>query len=103
MTGDDTDCKEEAGCSGDECAKALSRLYEFLDSELEAADADEIREHLAACEPCMDAFDAEAAMKKLIRSRCGGDAAPEQLRAKVLSVFASTTTITTTTTTHRPR
>lgn len=85
----------EAGeCAGDECAKALSRLYEFLDSELEAADADDIRRHLAACEPCMDAFDAEEAMKKLIKRGCAGEVAPEQLRAKVLAMFASSSTVT---------
>jgi anti-sigma factor (TIGR02949 family) len=76
---------------GDDCAKALSRLYEFLDQELEVADADEIREHLAACEPCLDTFDAEETMKKLIKRSCS-DQAPEHLRAKVIQVFATRTT-----------
>ncbi|HEY9292408.1 MAG TPA: mycothiol system anti-sigma-R factor [Microlunatus sp.] len=81
------------GPGGDDCANALSRLYEFLDRELEAADADEIRHHLAACEPCLDTFDAEEALKKLVRRGCSGEAAPEHLRAKVLSVIATSTTI----------
>lgn len=78
----------------DDCEKALSQLYEFLDSELDTADADDIRHHLAACEPCMDAFDAEQAMKKLIKRGCGAEQAPQELRAKVMAVFASSTTIT---------
>ncbi|SDR86268.1 mycothiol system anti-sigma-R factor [Microlunatus soli] len=86
--------KDGTECTGDDCEKALSRLYEFLDSELDASDADEIRHHLAACEPCLDAFDAEEAMKKLIKRGCGDEPAPEQLRAKVMAVFASRTTIT---------
>ena len=80
-------------CGGDDCAKALSKLYEFLDSELEVGDADEIRAHLAACEPCMDAYDAEEAMKQLVKRGCGGEAAPEHLRAKVMAVIERTTTV----------
>jgi anti-sigma factor (TIGR02949 family) len=75
----------------DDCAHALSQLYEFLDNELENADADAIRAHLAACEPCLDTFDAEQAMKKLIKRGCSGEIAPEHLRAKVLSVITTTT------------
>ncbi|QDP97125.1 mycothiol system anti-sigma-R factor [Microlunatus elymi] len=79
--------------TGDDCASALSRLYEFLDQELESADADEIRHHLAACEPCLDTFDAEEALKRLVRRGCSGEAAPEHLRAKVLSVIQRSVTV----------
>jgi len=48
---------------GTDCDRAISRLYEFLDHELEVADEDEIREHIAACEPCLDSFDAEQALR----------------------------------------
>ena len=82
-----------AGECNDDCARALSHLYEFLDNELATADADAIREHLAACEPCLDTFDAEQAMKKLIKRGCSGDLAPEHLRAKVLSVITTSTTV----------
>ncbi len=77
----------------DECARAVSRLYEFLDKELQTADADEIREHLAACEPCLDTFEAEQAMRKLIKRGCSGDLAPEHLRAKVVAVISTSTTV----------
>jgi anti-sigma factor (TIGR02949 family) len=90
MTG--TDGHAGGGCV-DDCSRALSQLYEFLDNELENADADAIRRHLAACEPCLDTFDAEQAMKKLIKRSCSGELAPEHLRAKVLSVIATSTTV----------
>lgn len=33
------------------CDRALQRLYEFHDHALTEAEADEIREHLLACDP----------------------------------------------------
>ena len=55
--------------SQDECTKVLTQVYEFLDNELDTASGDAIREHLAACEPCMDRFDVEQAVKALVH-RC---------------------------------
>ncbi|HYP46273.1 MAG TPA: mycothiol system anti-sigma-R factor [Propionibacteriaceae bacterium] len=69
----------------DDCAHVLKRVYEFIDNELDSASGDTIREHLSACEPCLDKFDVEQAVKSLVARRCGGDTAPDHLRAKVLS------------------
>ena len=69
--------------SNDECWHTLQRVYEFLDHELDEASGDEIRRHLAACEPCLEKFDVELAVKTLVSRSCGGDRAPEHLRAKV--------------------
>jgi len=76
-----------------ECDRAISRLYKFLDHELASADEDQIREHLAACEPCLDRFDAETALKNLIKRGCSGEVAPEHLRAKIHSVIYRSTTV----------
>jgi len=70
--------------SQDECTKVLTQVYEFLDNELDTASGDAIREHLAACEPCMDRFDVEQAVKALVHRCCGNDRAPETLRAKIM-------------------
>lgn len=77
----------------DDCAKALARLCEFLDNELDSADADEVRAHLAACEPCMDTFDAEDALKRLVKRGCGDVRAPEHVRVRVMSVFTQHTEV----------
>ena len=70
--------------TNDECWHTLNRVYEFLDHELDDASGDQIREHLAACEPCLEPVDGEQAVKSLV-SRCGGgDVAPDHLRAKVM-------------------
>ena len=71
--------------SYDHCEQVLERMYEFLDHELDTATGDAIRHHLAACEPCMDQFDVEQAVRSLVRHRCGGDVAPNQLRSRIVS------------------
>lgn len=68
-----------------DCSRALARMHEFLDHELADADADEIREHLAACEPCLDDFDADQALKQLVHRCCSNDRAPQELRQRILT------------------
>jgi anti-sigma factor (TIGR02949 family) len=70
--------------SKEDCARALQRMYEFLDDELATADVEAIREHLEACEPCLDTYDLEQMVKTLIRRSCGGDIAPAALRTRVM-------------------
>ena len=71
-----------------DCEQMLDRVYQFLDHELDSASSDEIREHLASCEPCLDRYDVEQAVKTLVNRCCGGDKAPTHLRTKVLGQLA---------------
>lgn len=75
--------------TNDDCTHALEQMYLFLDNELDTATSDAIRQHLAACEPCLDAFDVEQAVKALVRRRCGGEQAPSHLRAKIMVQLTS--------------
>ena len=77
----------EAATAAD-CEHVLERVYEFIDNELDEASGDTIRRHLSDCEPCLDKFDVEQAVKKLVARRCGGDTAPPHLRDKVLGQLA---------------
>lgn len=70
--------------TNDECWHTLQRMYEFLDHELDDATGDEIRAHLAACEPCLETFDVELAVKTLVSRCCGNEVAPAHLKAKVM-------------------
>jgi anti-sigma factor (TIGR02949 family) len=72
-----------------DCEHVLRQVSEFLDHELDTASSDAIREHLVACEPCLDRFDVEQAVKSLVHKCCGGDKAPNQLRSKVLGQLAA--------------
>jgi mycothiol system anti-sigma-R factor len=67
----------------------LQHVYEFLDHELDTATSDEIRQHLAGCEPCLDRFDLEQAVKSLVSRSCGSDIAPPALRTKVMDRLAA--------------
>jgi mycothiol system anti-sigma-R factor len=66
-----------------DCEVVIGRMYQFLDSELPDADSDKIRQHLADCEPCLDQFDVEQAMKQLVNRCCRSETAPESLKAKL--------------------
>ncbi|MCW5951639.1 MAG: mycothiol system anti-sigma-R factor [Propionibacteriaceae bacterium] len=72
------------------CDHILDRLYQFHDHELTEAEADEIREHLLACEPCLDRYDVEQALRMLIRRCCSGQSAPESLRLRIRTTITRT-------------
>lgn len=70
---------------GSYCERALERMYEFLDNEIDTASGDAIRKHLAECEPCLDRFDMEQAVKAVVRRCCRDEHAPPQLRARIVT------------------
>lgn len=74
----------EGGTAKAECEHALERIYTFLDNELDQASASVVRHHLAACEPCVDAFDLELVMRSVIRRSCGHEPAPAELRRRII-------------------
>lgn len=72
------------------CGHILERLYEFHDHELTEAEAEEIRQHLLACEPCLDRYDVEQALRMLIRRCCSGASAPDSLRLRIRTTITKT-------------
>jgi mycothiol system anti-sigma-R factor len=71
--------------SFDECHNVVEQVWQFLDHELDEASAEAIRRHLVECEPCLDTFDMDQALKSLVHEHCGGDTAPSHLRAKIIT------------------
>jgi len=67
-----------------DCSEILQRVYVFIDNELEDASNDEISQHLEECAPCLDQYDLERCVKKLVHRSCGDEHAPEALRQKIL-------------------
>lgn len=77
-----------------DCGDILDQLYAFHDHELSEEEADHIREHLLACEPCLDQFQVEEALRTLIRKSCNCDAvASEDLYLRVRTTITRTTII----------
>jgi mycothiol system anti-sigma-R factor len=68
-----------------DCGEVLDRVYQYLDGELDDIDVDKIRQHLDECGPCLSEYDLDVVLKALVRRSCGGDCAPAQLRAKILT------------------
>ena len=71
------------GASGPgDCEDVVHRLYHFLDGELDDAKRVQIKRHLDACLPCLEAFDFEAELRMVIAQRCR-DEVPPGLRERI--------------------
>lgn len=70
----------------DNCEGVLAELYTFLDGELTAEARARVEQHLRDCSPCLEAFDFEAEIRKVIASRCT-DVCPDELRMKILAAI----------------
>jgi mycothiol system anti-sigma-R factor len=66
----------------DNCEVALAELYEFLDGELDDTAKARIEQHLKDCSPCLEAFDFEAEVRRLLADRCK-DQCPDELRRRI--------------------
>ena len=69
--------------SDSDCARALERMFFFIDHELAEADVSEIQRHLDECAPCLVKYDLERTVKALVARSCT-EAAPKALRERVL-------------------
>jgi anti-sigma factor (TIGR02949 family) len=69
----------------DYCELVVHRMHEFLDNELDEATGDDIRAHLAACEPCLHRYDVEQAVRTLLRTCCTSEVAPASLRTRIVT------------------
>lgn len=67
----------------DECQQLMDKLYLLLDEELSEREIVGLRAHLEDCPGCLDRFEVEREFKVLIRKRCGTQAAPSELLAKI--------------------
>lgn len=81
--------REEPGLTGDlhassdlRCDEALDQLFEYLDAELGTPDAERVRAHLTECRGCLEEFDVEVVVKKIVRRSCREEA-PAELRTRI--------------------
>ena len=69
--------------SAADCADFLERIVYFLDNELDEADCSAVRLHLDSCNPCLEKYDLQRAVKSVVARSCH-EAAPDELRQRVL-------------------
>jgi anti-sigma factor (TIGR02949 family) len=67
-----------------DCRQVVDRLYDFLDGELTATDAEEVRAHMAACAHCFERSDFEAAFLRFLEARGKGKDCPPEVRRRIL-------------------
>ena len=72
----------------DDCDETIERLYVYLDGELTDERREEIRRHLDDCSPCLDAYDFEAELRRVIAQKCR-DRVPEHLMVRIRAVLAA--------------
>jgi mycothiol system anti-sigma-R factor len=66
------------------CDEALTWLYDFLGEELDDARRAEVGGHLDACHQCLEAFEFEAELRRVIVTR-SAQRCPDELRARIAS------------------
>jgi mycothiol system anti-sigma-R factor len=65
-----------------DCNETLRELYLYLDGQLTEDDRVHIQQHLDDCSPCLEAYDFEAELRLVVRSRCV-EQVPESLRDRI--------------------
>ena len=53
-----------------DCDDAIAELYAFLDGELDDAVMIQVETHRRRCSPCLEAFDFEADLRRVIAAKC---------------------------------
>jgi mycothiol system anti-sigma-R factor len=79
-----SDCTP-TGDSSCTCGDALSRVYDYLDQEIDAASAMVIAGHLEACPDCAEQYRLEQMVKALVHRTCCEERAPEALRIRIVA------------------
>lgn len=65
------------------CQDVLAEVWLFLDHECDQTRRDLLRRHLEECNPCLAAYGIEEKLKELLARKCGGEQAPNGLRARL--------------------
>jgi mycothiol system anti-sigma-R factor len=69
-----------------DCGETVHRLYHFLDGELTPDRRHLIADHLDKCAPCLEAYDFEAEVRRLIADKCK-DHVPDHLRERIAAAI----------------
>ncbi len=68
-----------------DCARALNS---YLDRALSDEDIVQVRGHLEACGGCLNVYQFEESVRRLVRVRCQEQGAPESLRVRITVTLA---------------
>jgi mycothiol system anti-sigma-R factor len=73
----------------DDCGEILRELEPYLDRELSAEEWTAVQGHLDGCLDCLHVYDFHAELRMIISKKCGQDALPPGLLAKIEQCFGT--------------
>ncbi|HKN99895.1 MAG TPA: mycothiol system anti-sigma-R factor [Pseudonocardiaceae bacterium] len=66
-----------------DCSQVLAEVWRLLDGECSGDERRKLEQHLDECGPCLEQYGLEEHLKELLARKCGGDHAPDTLKAKL--------------------
>ena len=66
-----------------DCSEVLAEVWLFLDHECDQTRRRLLAQHLDECAPCLAEYGIDEKLKKLLANKCGGDVAPDALKARL--------------------
>jgi anti-sigma factor (TIGR02949 family) len=69
------------------CENALSRLYEFLDGELDELTREEVEAHFEVCKRCYPQLACERSFRRALERAMKQERAPADLRHRILGLL----------------
>ena len=70
------------------CEECADKLDRYVDRELTNTEALEVQLHLEGCPDCMDHYEFEQHLKRLVRHSCDCDTAPKAFRDKLREILS---------------
>jgi mycothiol system anti-sigma-R factor len=66
-----------------DCSQVLAEVWLLLDHECTGDQRRKLEQHLDECGPCLEQYGLEEHLKELLARKCGGEHAPDALKAKL--------------------
>ncbi|HEX5401328.1 MAG TPA: mycothiol system anti-sigma-R factor [Pseudonocardiaceae bacterium] len=66
-----------------DCSQVLAEVWLLLDGECSGEERQKLEQHLDECGPCLEQYGLEEHLKELLARKCGGEHAPDGLKAKL--------------------
>lgn len=70
------------------CEECADKLDRYVDRELTNTESLEVQLHLEDCPDCMDHYEFEQDLKRLVKSSCECDTAPKIFRDKLREILS---------------
>ena len=70
------------------CPDCKEKLDRYLDRELTSTEALEVQLHLEGCPECMDNYEFQVELKRLVKNSCDCDTAPPAFREKLRQILS---------------